>query len=55
MLGATLGSRDYLERVCTEIRRLDLGQIEASNLAADPFQIISGPQGGSQHPFVSRS
>lgn len=28
MLGATLGPRDYLERVCSEIRRLDLAQIE---------------------------
>lgn len=29
MLGATLGARDYLERVCEEIRKLDLTQVEA--------------------------
>jgi len=28
MLGATLGPRDYLERVCSEIRRLDMAQLE---------------------------
>ncbi len=28
MLGATLGARAYLERVCDEIRRLDLAQVE---------------------------
>jgi D-sedoheptulose 7-phosphate isomerase len=28
MLGATLGARDYLDRVCLEIRRLDSDQIE---------------------------
>lgn len=32
MLGATLGARDYLDRVCRELRRLDHRQIE--NLAA---------------------
>jgi len=29
MLGATLGAKDYLERVCEEIRKLDLTQVEA--------------------------
>jgi D-sedoheptulose 7-phosphate isomerase len=28
MLGATLGAKAYLERVCQEIQRLDLGQVE---------------------------
>lgn len=28
MLGATLGAKDYLDRVCREIQRLDLTQIE---------------------------
>jgi D-sedoheptulose 7-phosphate isomerase len=28
MLGATLGARDYLERVCREIERLDVAQVE---------------------------
>jgi len=28
MLGATLGAKDYLERVCQEIQRLDLSQVE---------------------------
>ena len=28
MLGATLGAKDYFERVCQEIERLDLAQIE---------------------------
>ena len=28
MLGATLGARDYLDRVCREIQRLEMGQIE---------------------------
>lgn len=28
MLGATLGAKDYLQRVCQEIQRLDLAQIE---------------------------
>jgi D-sedoheptulose 7-phosphate isomerase len=28
MLGATLGAREYLDRVCEEIQRLDKGQIE---------------------------
>jgi len=31
MLGATLGAKDYLERVCDEIRRLDPGQLETLN------------------------
>ena len=34
---------------------LDLGQVEPLDLAADPVQILLGPQGGSQHPCVSRS
>jgi D-sedoheptulose 7-phosphate isomerase len=29
MLGATLGAKDYLERVCEEIHKLDLTQVEA--------------------------
>ncbi len=29
MLGATLGPKDYLDRVCREIQRLDIGEIEA--------------------------
>jgi D-sedoheptulose 7-phosphate isomerase len=28
MLGATLGAKDYLDRVCREIQRLDLKQVE---------------------------
>jgi D-sedoheptulose 7-phosphate isomerase len=32
MLAATLGVRDYLDRVCEEIRRIDVAQLE--NLAA---------------------
>jgi D-sedoheptulose 7-phosphate isomerase len=28
MLGATLGAKDYLDRVCREIGRVDLGQVE---------------------------
>ncbi|HWE38955.1 MAG TPA: SIS domain-containing protein [Isosphaeraceae bacterium] len=28
MLGATLGARDYFDRVCREIRRLDVAQLE---------------------------
>jgi D-sedoheptulose 7-phosphate isomerase len=28
MLGATLGAKEYLDRVCREIQRLDLSQIE---------------------------
>ena len=28
MLGATLGAKDYLKRVCREIERLDLSQVE---------------------------
>src|SRR3954464_14603426 len=28
MLGATMGAKDYLERVCEEIRRLDPAQLE---------------------------
>jgi D-sedoheptulose 7-phosphate isomerase len=38
MLGATLGSRDYLERVCAEIRGLDLAQLEqVSDLIEDAY------------------
>jgi D-sedoheptulose 7-phosphate isomerase len=38
MLGATLGAKDYLDRVCREIQRLDLGQIEAfSQLVEDAY------------------
>ena len=29
MLGATLGAKDYLDRVCHEIHRVDLAQVEA--------------------------
>src|SRR3954464_13669379 len=31
MLGATMGAKDYLERVCEEIRRLDPAQLETLN------------------------
>jgi len=38
MLGATLGSRDYLERVCSEIRRLDSAQLDrVSDLIEDAY------------------
>jgi D-sedoheptulose 7-phosphate isomerase len=38
MLGATLGARQYMERVCEEIRRLDLTQVERlSDLIEDAY------------------
>jgi len=38
MLGATLGAKDYLGRVCDEIRRLDTAQLEAlSGLIEDAY------------------
>src|SRR5215469_5498771 len=38
MLGATLGAKDYLDRVCREIQRLDIGQIETlSGLIEDAY------------------
>ena len=38
MLGATLGASEYLERVCTEIRRLDPTQLETlSALIEDAY------------------
>lgn len=38
MLGATLGARDYLDRVCREIQRLDVAQIEAfSQVVEDAY------------------
>jgi D-sedoheptulose 7-phosphate isomerase len=38
MLGATLGASEYLERVCAEIRRLDLAQLETlSGLIEDAY------------------
>lgn len=38
MLGATLGAKDYLDRVCREIQRLDLDQIETmSNLIEEAY------------------
>ena len=38
MLGATLGAKDYFDRVCREIQRLDLGQIDAfSQLVEDAY------------------
>jgi D-sedoheptulose 7-phosphate isomerase len=38
MLGAILGAKDYLERVCDEIRRLETAQIEAlSGLIEDAY------------------
>lgn len=38
MLGATLGAKDYLDRVCHEIQRLDLDQVETvSNLIEDAY------------------
>jgi len=39
MLGATLGSREYLDRVCAEIKGLDLAQIEqVSDLIEDAYR-----------------
>jgi D-sedoheptulose 7-phosphate isomerase len=52
MLGATLGAKDYLDRVCREIQRLDLTQIEAFSVLleeayhAGKFVFIIG-NGGS--------
>jgi D-sedoheptulose 7-phosphate isomerase len=38
MLGATLGAKEYLDRVCREIRRLDLTQVEVlSDLIEDAY------------------
>jgi D-sedoheptulose 7-phosphate isomerase len=38
MLGATLGARDYLDRVCREIGRLDVAQVErVSDLIEDAY------------------
>src|SRR5918912_1368941 len=38
MLGATLGAKDYLERVCAEIRRLDSAPLETlSALIEDAY------------------
>ncbi len=38
MLGATLSPKDYLDRVCREIQRLDVAQIEAfSQLVEDAY------------------
>jgi D-sedoheptulose 7-phosphate isomerase len=38
MLGATLGAKDYLDRVCREIQRLDLNQVEQmSRLIEDAY------------------
>lgn len=38
MLGATLGAKDYLDRVCREIQGLDLGQLQAfSQLVEDAY------------------
>jgi D-sedoheptulose 7-phosphate isomerase len=38
MLGATLGAKDYLDRVCREIERLDLAQVEKlSDLIEDAY------------------
>ena len=38
MLGATLGAKEYLDRVCREIRRLDLRQVEVlSDLIEDAY------------------
>src|SRR5260370_31522529 len=38
MLGATLGAKDYLGRVCDEIRRLDTAQLDAlSGLIEDAY------------------
>jgi D-sedoheptulose 7-phosphate isomerase len=38
MLGATLGAKQYLDRVCEEIQRLDLGQVETlSDLIEDAY------------------
>jgi D-sedoheptulose 7-phosphate isomerase len=52
MLGATLGAKDYLDRICREIQRLDLTQIEAFSVLleeayhAGKFVFIIG-NGGS--------
>jgi D-sedoheptulose 7-phosphate isomerase len=38
MLGATLGAKEYFDRVCREIQRLDLGQIDAfAQLVEDAY------------------
>jgi D-sedoheptulose 7-phosphate isomerase len=38
MLGATLGAKEYLDRVCREVDRLDIGQIERlSDLIEDAY------------------
>jgi D-sedoheptulose 7-phosphate isomerase len=38
MLGATLGAKEYLHRVCREIDRLDIGQVERlSDLIEDAY------------------
>ena len=38
MLGATLGAKDYLDRVCREIQRLDLKQVQnLSDLIEDAY------------------
>ncbi len=38
MLGATLGAKEYFDRVCREIQALDLGQIDAfSQLIEDAY------------------
>ena len=39
MLGQTLGAKDYLDRVCREIKALDLGQLEAfSQVIEDAYR-----------------
>src|SRR5579871_5744630 len=38
MLGATLGAKDYLDRVCREIQQLDMSQLEKlSDLIEDAY------------------
>src|SRR5437763_11503305 len=38
MLGATLGAKEYLDRVCREIERLDMDQVEQlSSLIEDAY------------------
>src|SRR5436190_7592127 len=39
MLGATMGAKDYLERVCAEIRRIDPAELEdLSSLIEDAYE-----------------
>jgi D-sedoheptulose 7-phosphate isomerase len=46
MLGATLGPKDYLDRVCREIQRLDIAQIEEFS------QLIEGAYHAGKFVFI---